>query len=254
MCAGHERAERSRLTIHRGKYKCEATSLEGFIQQLAVAYVARGYLFCVTGCVPKRISAGEHDRRMLAKFDVAMSKWSRYRRRRRTGPGGRPLACVQYLRHEDFWVLLATHGEHYFFTEHAAVDEGLRLLQPQYRDIREQPIQYGGYSVSSAKRTSVRISERAYRELKSHFVGMALGTSRQSLEREFGRAPFEPYGGVTRQMFAILRAVNRVRKTAGLSLVPRDCIRVRRQVVRPFDDSPIRRISVVNDEQFPLAA
>ena len=69
-----------------------------------------------------------------------------------------------------------------------------------------------------------------------------------------GRAPFEPYGGVTRQMFAILRAVNRVRKTAGLSMVPRDCIRVRRQVVRPFDDSQFRRISVLNDDQFPLAA
>lgn len=242
------------MAIHRAKYKCDATSLEGFIQQLAVAYVARGYYFYVTGSVPKRISAAEHDRRMLSKFDVAMSKWSRYRRRRRIGPGGRPLACVQYLRHEDFWVLLATHGEHYFFIEHAAVHEGVRLLKPQYRDIREQPVQYGGYSVSSGKRTSVRISERAYRELKSHFVGMALETSRPSLEREFGRAPFEPYGGVTRQMFTILRAVNRVRKTAGLSLVPRDSIRVRRQVVRPFDDSPIRRISVVNDDQFPLAA
>lgn len=235
-------------------YKWKATTLEGFIQQLAVAYVARGYYFYVTGSVPSRISADEHDRRMLSKFDIAMSKWSRYRRRRRTGPGGHQLASVQYLRHEDFWILLATHGEHRFFVEHAGVIENLRVVKPQYRDIREQPVQYGGYSIASRKRTSVHISERAYRELKSHFVGIALGMTRHSLEREFSRAPFEPYGGVTRQMFAILRAVNRVRKTAGLALLPRDCIRVRRQAVRPFNDSLVRRISVVNDDQFPLAA
>jgi hypothetical protein len=31
------------------QYRCEAVSVEGFIQQLAVAYVARGYLFYGTG-------------------------------------------------------------------------------------------------------------------------------------------------------------------------------------------------------------
>lgn len=235
-------------------YKWKATTLEGFIQQLAVAYVARGYCFYVTGSLPARMSADEHDRRMLAKFDIAMSKWSRYRRRRREVPGGRQVASVQFLRHEKFWVLLATHGEHRFFVEHAGLSDGQRVLKPQYRDIREQSIRYGGYSISSGKRVSVHMSERAYRELKLYFVDIALGTSRQSLEREFNRAPFEPYGGVTRQMFAILRAVNRVRKTAGLQLVSRDCIRVRRRAVRPFDDTECRRIDVVYDDQFPLAA
>lgn len=52
-------------------YKWKATTLEGFIQQLAVAYVARKYFFYVTGRVPERRSAAEHDERMLAKFDVA---------------------------------------------------------------------------------------------------------------------------------------------------------------------------------------
>ena len=71
-------------------YKWEATSLEGFIQQLAVAYIARRYFFYVSGCVPGRLSTPEHDRRMVKKFDVARSKWSRYRRTKRTGPDGRP--------------------------------------------------------------------------------------------------------------------------------------------------------------------
>jgi hypothetical protein len=217
------------------KYKWEATTLEGFIQQLAVAYVARGYFFYVAGQVPKRLSAAEHDRRLLLKFDVAKSKWSRYRRTRRTGPDGRPLANVQYLRHRDFWVLLATAGHHSFFAEHQRPRKGQRDGERQYRDVRETPIVYGGYSVSWRERTSVRISPRAYSDLKAHFLHSAVKESKSSLEREFCRAPFEPYGGVTRQMLAILRAVNRARRIAGLPLVPRHCIRVKRHVVRPFE-------------------
>ena len=63
----------------RVNYKWEATTLEGFIQQLAVAYVARRYFFYVSGLVPPRLSWEEQDQRLLAKFDVARSKWSRYR-------------------------------------------------------------------------------------------------------------------------------------------------------------------------------
>ena len=33
-------------------YRCEATTLEGFVQQLAVGYVSRGYWFYVTGFIP----------------------------------------------------------------------------------------------------------------------------------------------------------------------------------------------------------
>ena len=227
-------------TIDRGhlktslKYKWEATTLEGFVQQLAVAYVARGYFFYVTGHVPARMTVAEHDRRLLTKFDVSMSKWSRYRRRKRRGVDGRPLANVQYLRHRKFWVLLATPGNHRFFTEHQRQDAQHRV-EPQYNDVRELPICYGGYSVSWRGRTTIRISPRAYRDLKTYFLNLAVKETKHSLEREFGRAPFEPYAGVTRQMFAILRAVNRARKTAGLPLVPRGCIRVKRHVVKPFD-------------------
>jgi hypothetical protein len=34
------------------KYRCEATSVEGFLQQLAVAYITTGYWFYVTGEIP----------------------------------------------------------------------------------------------------------------------------------------------------------------------------------------------------------
>ena len=35
-------------------YRCEATSLAGFVQQIAVSYVANGYYFYVLGRVPDR--------------------------------------------------------------------------------------------------------------------------------------------------------------------------------------------------------
>ncbi len=219
-----------------GRYRWEATTLEGFVQQLAVAYIARGYFFYVNGLVPERISAAEHDERLITKFDVAHSKWSRYRRKLRTGSSGRRLANVQYLRYRNFWVLLATAGEHRFYHEHQKPHAKPWLVERQYLDVREVPIAFGGYSVAWRDGVSVRISPSAYRELKAYFLHLAVTESKNSLEREFRRAPFEPYGGVTRQMFAILRAVNRVRRTAGLPLVPRASIRVKRQVVKPFAD------------------
>ena len=36
------------------EYRCEATSVAGFVQQLAVAYVGRGYIFYVTGEIPEK--------------------------------------------------------------------------------------------------------------------------------------------------------------------------------------------------------
>lgn len=219
----------------RANYKCEATTLDGFIQQLAVAYIARRYFFYVTGDVPKRLTFDEHDRRLLAKYEVAQSKWSRYRRRQRNGPDGRPLANVQYIRYRSFWVLLATGGNHRFFEEHGRT-ENEPECKPQFRDVRETPICYGGYSIGWRERASVRLSATAYRDLKSYFLRLATASpGTKLLEQEFHRFPFEPYGGVIRQVLSIHRAVNRARKTAGLRAVPRECLRLKRRVVKPFE-------------------
>lgn len=217
-------------------YKWEASTLEGFVQQLAVGYVARRYFFYVSGRVPERLTPQQHDQRILEKFDVARSKWSRYRRTKRNGPNGRPLANVQYLRYRDFWVLLATARFHAFFQEHEQVGEdGISRLR-QYFDVRKTPIVFGGYSIGHNGKASVRISRRAYQNLKNHFMVAATSNrSTAALEREFQCSPFEAYGGVTRQMFAILRAVNKTRKTAGLPAVPSDCVLVKRCSVKPFE-------------------
>ncbi len=218
------------------QYRCVASSLEGLIQQVAVAYVARGYHFWVTGEVCKRISPEEHDRRLLEKFDVSRSKWSRYRRRQRGIASGRELANVQYIRFEDRWWLLATRGEHKFFDVHGVSESDVIRRVPEYHDVRKKPICYGGYSIGWYGRVSVRMTKRGYRELNQYYISLAQNLhSSERLEKEFWRGPFEPYGGVTRQMFAILRGVNKVRKVAGLGPAQRGCIRVKRKSVKPFD-------------------
>ncbi len=107
-------------------YRCEATSVEGFVQQLAVSYLAHGYWFYVVGQVPEGKDSRKVAEKLVARYQIDLSKWARARRKR-VG-----LASLQYLRFGRFFVLLATHGTHAFFEEEA----------PSIRDAR-QKMQHG---------------------------------------------------------------------------------------------------------------
>jgi hypothetical protein len=110
-------------------YRYEATSVEGFVQQLAVAYIAHGFYFYVTGVVPERKDPAAVDRKLLEKYGVSMSKWTRARRK------AEGLANVHYLRFERFWVLIASPGRgHLFFDEE------------RFLDVRELPSEMLGLS------------------------------------------------------------------------------------------------------------
>lgn len=201
------------------RYRCEAVSVEGFIQQLAVAYVARGYFFYVTGRIPPGKDRRAVDEKLVERYQIDLSKWARARRKQL----GR--ASVQYLRHEDFFTIIATHGEHPFFER-----EGRNV-----RDIRRLALKYAGYAVSfRGEHVQVRIDLPQYRLLKAWFEEEATRRSAESLARAFYELPFEPYHLVKRQEFNLLRAVNRRRKVAGLPLVPFECIWLKRRPVKPF--------------------
>src|SRR4051812_47340850 len=104
-------------------YRSEAVSIPGFIQQLAVAYVAKGYWFYVTGCIPPTKDPIAVDAKLVKRYDIECSKWTRCRRKERG------LAAIQYIRFRSFFVILATKGEHEFFRAEAEVT-----------DIRRRPI------------------------------------------------------------------------------------------------------------------
>ena len=174
------------------EYRCEATSVVGFIQQLAVAYVGRGYFFYVTGKIPDRKDPQDVDRRIIEKYGVAIGKTGRSRRK------AAGLANIQYLRYRRAFVLLATPGKHLFF------EEERKLI----RDVREVPIKFSGYAVSyRAGHPHVRIEQRCYLELKAYLADLAIHRRREFLEGELRRLGFEPYAPVRTQLHCLLREV-----------------------------------------------
>jgi len=203
-------------------YRSEATSVEGFVQQLAVAYLGNGYWFYVVGQVPEGKDPRRVDEKLITRYQIDLSKWARARRKR----AGQ--ANLQYLRYGRLFILLATHGVHPFFEEEAS----------SIRDARKTPIRFRGYSISyRGGHPHVRIDQEEYKRLKAYFLELALHRSVERLGRELARLPFEPYAPIRRQLLTVLRAVNRERQRAGFELVPRSCFRFLRRVCRPFEPS-----------------
>lgn len=200
--------------------RTEASTVAGFIQQLAVGYVRNGYFFYVTGHIPEPKDPAAIDAKLVARYRVTVSKWARARRK------AAGLCNTQYIRHGRFFVLLATHGEGTFFSE-----EGEAV-----RDVRRVPIKYGGYAVGySGGHVQVRIERGRYLGLKAHLCQLATRRTAEEMARLIrAELQFEPYAPVRSQSLAILRAVNRARIIAGLAEVPKTCLRFRRRIFRPF--------------------
>lgn len=201
-------------------YRCEATTLGGFVQQLAVQYVARGYRFYVTGQMPDRKDPLKTDAKLIDRYGIAVSKAERARRKL----AGR--ANLHYLRFGRFFVLIATKGRHRFFDE-----EGDRI-----EDCGRVSIKVRGYAIGLADgHARVQIEHEEYKRQKAYLTDLAVSRSRESLEAEFRRLRFEPYAPVRRQLLVFLRAVNRARGGAGFEPVPKSCLRLKRHIYRPFD-------------------
>ena len=213
------------------QYRCEATSVEGFVQQIACAYLGHGYWWYVTGKVPRHKNPRAVDEKLIQRYEVALSKRMRARRKQLG------LANVHYLRHEHFFVLLATAGRHRLFE-----DEKDRV-----RDFRKTPLKFRGYSISyrSGGRTPsgeidrkwhahVQMATESYKVERAYFLELALRRSVDILANEFHRIPFEPYAPIRRQLLNILRPVNKKRRQGRLESVPPTALRLRRRIVRPF--------------------
>ncbi|MBY0587182.1 hypothetical protein K2X85_08400 [bacterium] len=199
-----------------------AASVVGFIRHLALYHVNRGYEFYLTGRVPerKRWQPEEVDRAIVEKYGIAMSKYTRHRRRR----AGE--AAVAYYRHGEFWVMVATEGAHRFFDEN----------KESIKSFRRQPLVFGGYSIGIKNdKLHVQLADDLFRELRGYLVNQAVHRSAARLAKEIYELPVEPFGPVQRQLRKILREVNAERKTAGMVRVPGRAIPCRLRVVRLTD-------------------
>lgn len=209
------------------EYRCEATTVAGFIQQLAVGYVGRGYVFYVLGRVPEGKDPALLDQKLVQKYRITASKGARARRK------ALGFANVQYLRFQDRFILLATPGKHEFFLQEAG----------QIEDAREIPIKLFGYAVSYRNgHPHVRIEQERYLQLKAWFAELSVHRSKECVERAFQSLGFEPYAPVRSQLHCILREVNRKRKAAQYQPIPLACIKTRRRILSPFGASvPLQR-------------
>jgi hypothetical protein len=83
---------------------------------------------------------------------------------------------------------------------------------------------------------------------------MALSTHAERLEQAFRRLPVEPYAAVRRQLFELLRAVNRARLRAGLEAISFTALRLhRRSVEATLWEAPSRHSAGVSAEILPSA-
>jgi hypothetical protein len=201
-------------------YRCEATSVAGFIQQLAVGYVRNRYVFYVMGQVREGRDPRVVDAKIIEKYGINVSKAERHRRK----AAGR--ANMQYLRLGRTYLILATHGRGRFFD-----DEGRAI-----RDARRVPIKCAGYAVGyRGEKVRVRIEEGTFRRLAAYFLDVAARRPASALAAELRALPFEPYAPVRYQLFGLLNRINLLRKAAGLAAVPDSAVRTRRRICRPFE-------------------
>ena len=213
------------------EYRCEATSPEGLVQQLAVSYLRHGYWWYVTGWVKAPKDPREVDAKLIAKYGIAASERERARRKRAG------LANMQYLRHGRWFVLLVTEGHHPFKQAERA----------QLKDCRRVPIRFEGYSVSYRRggvtpkgggapkwHAHVQIDRGTYGQLKAFFLDRACHRSAEALGADFARVPYARYAPVRRQLLNLLRAVNDARARQGLEPVHHRSLRLRRVIEKPF--------------------
>lgn len=211
-------------------YRCVATSLEGFVQQVATAYIPHGYWFYVQGSIPDGKHAGKVDGKLIERYGVAISKWSRARRKRL----GR--ACMQYIRFESTFLLLATPGQHTFF----------ELERGMIRDVRKTPIKIGGYSISARRgpdgklHAHVRIDAKTFAELKEKVCYLAEHASQSRVVNELYELPFEPYAPIRRQYLTLLRMVNQIRRAKRQIEIPTAVLPLRRRIVQAFAEASCR--------------
>jgi len=215
------------------QYRCVASSPEGLVQQVAVCYLRHGYWWYVSGRIPKGKDPEAVDRKLIEKYEIALTERQRAYRKKRG------LANMQYIRYGHWFLLLATAGHHRF-----KQDE-----RDQIRDCRRHPIRFEGYSISYRRsgvtpasgaspkwHACVRIDRPTYRQLKAFFLDRACHRSVENLASDFARVPYARYAPVRRQLLTLHRAVNDARQRAGFEPLAQSALRLRRQVVRPFQD------------------
>ena len=165
----------------------------------------------------------------------AGKRWQRKRRNLKDA------ASIHLLQHNRLLLLLLSKGRHEAFY----ADHGKNVL-----DVRRQALKVFGYSIrygisAEEKRwkVSVRLDRGTYKELKSHMLTLAVRDtyrSRERMEREFRRLPYQSYEPVYAQLVSIARQVNRERRRRGFDVIDLECIKKKRRLRSVFVEREAR--------------
>lgn len=228
-------------------YRCVATSPDGFVQQV-VRYISGGHYFYFTGKMRQKRDPAAFDAMMIEQYGVDQTPWTRCRRRQQGH------ASTHYLRHEDFFILMASAGRGPFYEafEEQQGEAGQVIRPALYRDIRRVSLIFDVYAIKNTvcqntrvqngrrchypkRQTLVRLNREANAMLKAHMLRQSTAYPRNQLEDLFWSLGFHPYRPVISQLYAVLRAVNRKRLSRGMTpLRQKKAIRQRRRPVEVF--------------------
>ena len=225
--SGDKELEGSMSTVD---YLCEVKSIDAFLAQL-VRYVASGHWFYVRCRIPAGKDPQRVDEKLLRLYDIRRPRWQRKRRHLKDNAG------IHYLRYDRLFVILLTKGRHDAFYR----DHGDAVL-----DIRRTALKAFGYSVRwSYAQTErrwcvhVRLDKENYRQLKTHLVTLCTWPAYrlpEALERRIHNLPYQRYAPVRQQLYTIAKAVNRVRRRAGLAPVDYRCIAPKMRITKVFSE------------------
>ena len=190
------------------KFRCEAASVDGFVQYLACNLINRGYWWYYLGQIPWHKDPPTVDAKLAELYELTLDKFARARRKKKG------LANAAYIRHERTFVLICTEGPHRLREDH-------KLL-----DIRLRPIHFHGYSIGCGRggdgryHASVRITDDAFKSLSAYYERIALQKDAPSLAVDVDSIPYQPYARVRRQLTKLVQQVNQRRLAAGKDTVP----------------------------------
>jgi len=140
-------------------------------------------LVYVSGWIPQGKDPEKTDAKLIERYGIDVSKWTRCRRKKAGA------ANVQYLRHDRFFVLLATRGQHPFSLEPGFGTSG---RNPSSSPATAWVPAWPGWPGPC----SVRLSRWNVRRLQEHLGGLALRREVGEVASAFRTIPAAPYAPV----------------------------------------------------------
>lgn len=182
-------------------HQYEVKTLHHFLRRIAIDYLRYGYFRYALREIPPNKDPLLVDRKILSVYGVTRCRTTRMRRR------AKELANVQYVRLSRSFLLLATEGTHPVF-------DRLRSY-----DFRTTPLHFHGYSIGILReKPCIMICRNEWERVKERFFRIGLH-AKDEVERKLNTLPYYRFPGVVRQKYALITAVNKRRKQAGLKLI-----------------------------------